>query len=673
MSTLTVCPYCSIEMRFDAMKEHLDHCGERTPLAKPSSISPSKYPVPPAAEEVISGLDFYHRLNKLSRLSRPTRSTSDSGGNRLSTSSVMHDAVVAQQCMGSPTSLTIDITSSHSRRSVLSRENATVESRKRSSLSWAVKSNLSGGAAVPPAQQQSSPPSIQVDLRSATPEADVSWRGAGASVGSASVVPSNGQSQSADPLSASSVVPARAVPSNPLSATASSHRGALHRQLRGTARETQSLHCHPTNSVHSAPPSARRASVDGVSAVGDDSALPSTIAELSSAHSSAPAAISAKCTCETPIATSFAASTVSSMTSSQRPMPQLSSFAIRLRGNKGSSASPQKTPERTSRVPLRRLHDSDDIGDTQRANNDTYAASLLGSVPAAIRQMKVSLWQVQRLVRQQQGQYSAFLRAHRDLQHQLTAQQGACNEVVRRSMDQAAAMEAALQEHTTQGRREQAAMQENIASLWAIVSDIHQRLHSDAQLPANALAASHPNETAARTSIRVPAPPTPSLQNGVLERQRAGCASQLVSTPARLSNGTKRPQESSIHIMVQRPPSCEESTYYSDIASFIQPDVTATSSLSALLHPRKDAVRLPAQVRDSAFAKGLIDPPAPRFACASSFASGAAAPLPTAAHVPPYVMDVQQQQQRHHESMEDRVSVMLHAKPTVVLHHSPWK
>ncbi|CAG9584169.1 conserved hypothetical protein [Leishmania major strain Friedlin] len=310
---------------------------------------------------------------------------------------------------------------------------------------------------------------------------------------------------------------------------------------------------------------------------------------------------------ETPIAASSAASTVSSATSSKRPTPQLSSFAIRLRGSKGSSCPAQKTPVSDLCVPSMRLHDSNAVGYTQQAAGDIYAASSLGSASTAMTQLKTSLSQMQRLVRLQQEQLSALLRGHGDLQRQVTVQHGAYNEIVQRSMSQGAEMEAALQQHTAQWRREQAAMQESIAALWDIVSDIHQRLHNDARLPAKILAAS----------------------------QQA-----------------------------------EESAYYSDIASFIQPDVATPSSVPASLLARKDGALLRAQASVSAFANGSTRPSAPSSACAMSFTPAAAGPSATAARGPPYTMDMQQQQR---ESMEDRVVAMLHKKPTVVVRHSAWR
>nr|VDZ49835.1 hypothetical_protein_conserved [Leishmania donovani] len=314
---------------------------------------------------------------------------------------------------------------------------------------------------------------------------------------------------------------------------------------------------------------------------------------------------------ETPIAVSSAASAVSSVTSSKRPTPQLSSFAIRLRGSKGSSCPAQKTAESDSCVPSMRLHDSDAVGDTQQATGNIYAASSLRSASTAMTQLKTSLSQMQRLVRLQQGQLSALLRAHGDLQRQVTVQHGAYNEMVQRSMSQRAEMEAALQKHTAQWRRQQAAMQESVAALWDIVSDIHQHLHNNGRLPAKILAASRQTE---------------------------------------------------------------ESAYYSDIASFVQADVAAPSLVPASLLARKDDPLLPAQASVSAFANGFTRPSAPSSACALGFASAAAGPSATAARGPSYTMDMQQQQQQQQrESMEDRVVAMLRKKPTVVVRHLAWR
>lgn len=611
-----MCPHCGKGVRFDAMKAHLDCCEEPVSLTKPQQGSPAKNSMPAAAGKPASGVDYYHRLNKLSCLSRPSRSTSDCGENRSSASPVREDAAVTQQLMYSSSSLTVDLAASRFRASVPSREHAAAKPRRRLSPSSVANPNASGGAASLSTTPPSPPPSIKVNLRSTSRETDATSRVAGVGLHSASGVRSYRRPQSAEPLTASSAAVARSASSKPHSTTehiastaARGHRDAAHRRSCGTTRETESLRRHPANSVRAAPPGAHTDTLDGVSAAAEDSALPSTIAELSCAHSAAPTAMSTKRAHETSIAASSAASAVSSVMSSKRPTPQLSSFAIRLRGAKGFSSSAQRTAESDSCVPSMRLHDSDAVGNTQQPIGDMCAASSLGSAPTAMTQLKTSLSQMQRLVRLQQEQLSALLRAHGDLQRQVTAQHGAYNEIVQRSMSQGAEMEAALQKHTAQWRREQVAMQESVAALWDIVSDVHQPLHVKTRFPAKILAASH---------------------------------------------------------------QAEESAYYSDIASFIQPDVTAPSFLAASLLLRKDGPLPSAQASVSAFANGSRHPCAPSSPGAMSFASAVLGPSATAVRAAPYKMDIQQQQE-HRESMEDRVVAMLHRKPTVVVRHSAWR
>ncbi|KAG5465201.1 hypothetical protein LSCM4_00654 [Leishmania orientalis] len=354
-------------------------------------------------------------------------------------------------------------------------------------------------------------------------------------------------------------------------------------------------------------------------------------------------------------------------------MPQLSSFAIRLRGRQGSVSSAHKDASDGSRRPPRRLRGSEDVVDTLYGNGDVHSVPLLGPVSKDVAQIKAELRHMQQLARQQQVQYTALLHAHGDLQRQVTAQRDAFNGMVRRSMDEAAAMEAALQKHAEEGRRELATMQESITSLWASFSDVQKRLRDDTRSSAKALEGPCSTETAARTSISLLAPPSPSLQKEVLKRQQARCASQLVGTALAPNASTEKRQEPSASIIVQRSLPGEESAYYSDIASFIRPDAPATSLLSESSTSRKGAPPAPAQTPGSVLTSGLVHPSASSSVSVSSFIPGGVAPSAAAARAPPYAMDVQQRQQRRHESMEERVVLMLHAKPTVVVRHSRWK
>ncbi|GET93712.1 hypothetical protein, conserved [Leishmania tarentolae] len=615
MSTRTVCPYCGKGVRFDAMKVHLDCCEQHSPLNKTQQSSSATYPIRAATGKAASGLEYYHQLNKLSCLGHPTRSTSDSGRNPSSAPPVREDATVTQQFLHSSSSLTVDVSTSDPRAPISSLEYTSANSQRHRSLPSVANSNDCGGAASLPTTPLLLPPSIRVDLRSSSRETDVRSRVDGAGLQSPSGVQFYRLPQSTDPFPAFSSGVSKTMSSKQhgtaehiASVSTSSHSGALHSPLCGTTGETESLHRHPANSICAAPLSTRTVTLSGVSAAADDSALPSTIAVLSSANSTASAVMSTKCAQATPMAVSSAASAASSVPSSRRPTPQLSSFAIRLRGSKESSCSVQKITERGSHRRSMRLHDNNAVGETQHATTNIHAASSLGSESTAMTQVKTSLLPLQRLVRQQQEQLSALLRAHGDLQRQVTVQHGAYNEMGQRSMSQAAEMEAALQKYTAQWRREQAVMQESLAALWDTVSDIQQCLPDNNRWPTKILAASRP---------------------------------------------------------------AEESAYYSDIASFIQPDVAVASPLSASLLPRKNTPLPSTQASLSAFANGFMHPSASPSVCSRSVASAAAEPSGTGAGGLPYTMDVLQQ--RRWGSVEDQVVAMLHRKPTVVVHRSAWR
>ncbi|KAG5465940.1 hypothetical protein CUR178_00655 [Leishmania enriettii] len=670
MSTLTVCPHCGKQMQFAVMKTHLDCCEERPLRMKLRQSPPARHPATAAAGKSISGLEFYHRLNKLSRLTRLSRSTS-SGDNNGPTASPRKAAVTAtQQRRRSPSSVLIDVAQSSTPSSASSPRYASVEPPGRPSSSWAPYSDVSGSATSPPAPPPPSSPSAHVDVKSQSEETDVSSRGVGARLRPASRTPSSARSPSADPFSATPATPARAASSKPKSA-AEYTTNAAWRHPCGTSQSRSNHRTgesglpirYPISSVRAASPSERRVPEDSVAAAAGESALPSSIAELSSTRSAAPTGLTA----------SSAESAVSSVTSTHRPMPQLSSFAIRLRGRQGSVSSAHKAAPTDSRRPPRRLRDSGDVADTLYGNGDVHSVPLLGPESKDVAQIKADLWQMQQLARQQQAQYTALLHAHGDLQRQVTAQRDALNGMVRRSMGKAAAMEAALQKHAEEGRRELAAMQESVTSLWASFSDVQKRLRDDTRSSAKALEGPCSTETAARTSICLLAPPSPSLQKEVLKRQQARYASQLVATPLAPNAITEKRQEPSASIIVQRSIPGEESAYYSDIASFIRPDVPTTSLLSETSTSRKVAPPAPAQTPGSVLTSELVHPSASSSVSVSSFIPGGAAPSAAAARAPPYAMDVQQRQQRRRESIEERVVLMLHAKPTVVVRHSTWK
>ncbi|KAG5490774.1 hypothetical protein JKF63_00896 [Porcisia hertigi] len=619
MSTLAVCSYCGSGMRFDDMKTHLNSCGENSTVTGFQKSSAAKGPMQAATGGPISGVEFYKERNSLSRLSSRSCNPGENGGYRLSASPLSENEAATQQPVTDPSPGGIDAVPSPFPTPLSPRDFSSVQPQRQSS-SLAAHSSVYGGAASPPAAPLPSPPLIHLSLRGASREPNVSSRGAVSHIRPASLVPSNRGFPLADSLTASSTALVRGTSNKSQHATMDSAGAASGSRYKASqidassgVGETEPLNHHPTSSVPRAPPSACRGTLCRTPTVADDSPLPSTIADLSSAHSSAPLLMSAKNARDPPMAAMLATAGVSSARPLRRPGPQLSSFAIRLRGNQGFLSPTLSAADSGSRGPSRQLHTSEDVGDSQQANGTNDGRSSPRSASTVVEQMKASLSQMQRLVCQQQQQYSSLLQAHGDLHRQVTAQRDAHNDMVRHSREHAAAMKDAIQSYAAQGRREQAAVRESVDSLWAVVSHLQQCLRNDSSPQAKALA---------RSNL------------------------------------------------------AEESAYYSDIASFIQPDIATTLSVSASLPIQKESTRHPEKVLSSFLSNSLMHPSAPLSACASSFVSNAAAPSLKGVRSSSYVMDVQQQQQQQHhhrESLENRVIAMLHAKPSVVIRRSPWR
>lgn len=667
MSTLTICPYCGEGMRFDGMKQHLISCEGRSPFAASRSRSQNAPSPSPAKVKPVSGLEFYNHLNKLSRLTR-ARSGSGVGDGRTSSNSAgglkghvavspsQRDAATVRELMYPSTSLTIDVAPSRSVTSASSSsssvflgaaaggESEEAHRLQRSPpLQWTAsdaQASISPLVAPPP-------PAVRVRLDASHPSAaDEESRGAVSALFVRGAEAQRSRSQgSTKPVGVSARSRSR---SDVTSSGRANSTSMLTRRAGEADRSTAAHRAATSQGVQDAMGASVHSSGDVAAARLEGEARWRAGPSAASTRSSA------------------------SNTSAARPVPQRSSFAIRLRGSGGSSPPEQHVGSRVDCT-------------AGQLMPRTHGASSQ-DLEISVQQLRESLRCVQRLVERQQEQYNALLHAHTDVSRQVAAQQRAYDGMTRRSLDQATAMEASLQRHACQWRSEETALSDSVAALWASVSDIQQRLPQRIE---GAPAEAHPAlemkpHVAASTVSSIHQESSASHRSVQMQghAEREGFASATAAAPS---------------IRIQRAAAAEESTYYSDIGSFLHADGPAlplpppppssacmpvnSSAVTATPHDVQFASRGIFSHIPSTAAPAVMPPwlttRGDDIAAAYSPAARRPATLPRSA---PYLTDVLQpqrqekaQQQHSRASMEDRVVAMLHAKPAVVVTHSPWK
>jgi uncharacterized coiled-coil protein SlyX len=727
-------------MRFDSMKQHLVVCEGRSPLPKPQSRSQSSKSLSPPTAKPVSGLDFYNQLNKLSLL---TRSKGNSSGNnrsrpQLAPSPDRGDAATVRELMYPSTSLTIDVAPSRSPTSASSSYDVCIEeAQQRPSASWpapGATNSISSLSSPPPpitharlvepdvishngdandpekeANSERSRPSVSSSYRSpsALANSHVAERRSGRRSGSAKTTSavSRGRSRSSKRDAASNR------PTESALQTAAAAPSASEAREVGAATSLASPAAHYAGTFAN--------EID----VCDTRNVPQTREERGQQRGR--------------LSADSAASMSTRASSAQRPTPQLSSFAIRLRGSGGSSTRHQAEENSTE------VHLCTDNGGSGRMDGHAKNAASSG-LELTVARLSESLRHVQQLVHKQQEQYNALLHAHADLNRQVAAQQGAYSGMMRRYLEQASAIEMVLQRHASQWSSEQTALSDSVAALWTSVSQIQEKLPShhiesmpvlhappplllSPQAAHPSLSAPPPQSSATTSFSVVPPSPPPAAPRA---RELAPAVGPLSSLEA-----SRRPRENASvqqpctcppepAISVQGAASAEESTYYSDIASFTHHDevvktfpIASTSTGTAAstrvhvsdvsrggLHVSSSAVtdvlhasrgvfsHIPTVAYGSATTPpNAVTPPSLFKACTTSSQASllGESALVHAGHRPTtlprsslYSIGPQRQQQQHHHqqqqqhsraSIEDRVMVMLHAKPNVVVQRSPWR
>ncbi|KAL7707349.1 hypothetical protein N2W54_001780 [Lotmaria passim] len=716
MSTLTVCPYCGEAMRFDCMKRHLLSCEGCSPFRKSQSRSQSSRSPSPQKTKPVSGLEFYNQLNKLSLLTRSKSSGGHGPQPHFAVSADQQDTAIVRELMYPSTTLTIDVAPSHSPTPPSSSSSSMPlravevgeEAQRRPSASWAAPGAMDtiSPLASPP------PPAVHVNLTHPDTARNDVARSRSAS-GRAKEEEQQMQRERGE----------RARRSVSLSSSSTAYRSASaaskppeaearNEQRRQKQQQETERKAAPAASSSSLPRSCSKVSKRAKSASAPVESTPQATAAPNPARISMESAAVDRTAVSQPVRDGAASAKLpglcgvagaadddthmqsgerrqdaalvdSAATSSHRPVPQLSSFAIRLRSSGGST-----------------VHNGTGIAAApgNRPTSDELAVS--------VSLLSESVRQVERLVQKQQEQYNALLHAHTDLSRQVAAQQGAHNGLMRRSIEQAAAVDIALQQHTCQWRNEQATLNESVATLWANVSEMRHMLSPPPALQQQQQQHQHQQhitappglsslpQTPPQTYPALHAPAVASAETAA-RMMMAGPEDKNSVSVASSSNAHQQQlashQEHGAHqppsvISVQRAAPAEDSAYYSDIASFIHHDAPVFSASASAVMGHSGGLHASAvtSVQDtsrSVFAHiptTAVIPPSLTKTAASlkttlsressmSHVGRRSTTLPRS-----YVMDVQQQRNSR-TLVEDRVLAMLHAKPTVVVQRSPWR
>ncbi|KPI90525.1 hypothetical protein ABL78_0285 [Leptomonas seymouri] len=709
MSTLTVCPYCGEGMHFDEMKRHFLSCEgcARSSKSQPRYQS-AELPLSPPDKRPVSGLEFYNRLNKLSVL---TRSRSRSGSRRGALHEFMaspnqRDAATVPELMYPNTSLAMDIAPLRSSTSVSSCEGLGGQ------VEWRSPSRASAVAmeSVSPLVSPSSR-AVRVSLRQPDSNSTVDSRTEEEAV----------ERNECEQRSSNSFSYHAASALANQSAAAATQKERLHegRKAASVPMRSRSRSSKEGKAQAMAAEMVEQVAMpnmfQGFKGSAADSRASPTSSNAASVGERRPRvpvdrtkAIGDAVRCELPSARPV----LSSRSSEQRPMPQLSSFAIRLRGSGGCSARrvEEFTPEGGTRAPH---------GGPENAAESAYGLAS-SAHKLSVTQLNASLRHMQLLVERQQEQYNSLLQAHADLNRQVAAQQGAYNEMMRRSLEQASVVKAALQQHTTQWHSEHVALSESIAALWASVSEMQHRLsqHQIGSPRAPAPAPVPPLLSPPKVYPALGAPPSASSPRRPFHASNSTTtltevAEHVPASTVAMGNAVPIPQQPAEHdtrtpapapaISVERAAPVEASAYYSDIASFIQHDVPAFSvsasavmsqsgvSVSGCSHASavtdvKGASRglfahIPTAASTRTAAAGFVPPSVAQPVTSPTVSSSRGSSMPHVGHrsttlprTTPLATDVSRQQQQNSQtSIEDRVMAMLRAEPTVVVHRSPWR